>query len=357
MKRITRNKTRLVEVGKVKIGNYNPVVIQSMTNTLTSDLSKTLTQIKALAQRGCQLVRVAVPDELSATKLASLVHQSPIPIIADIHFNHLLAIKAIEQKVHKIRINPGNLGSTYKIDEILNALKDNPIPMRIGINSGSLESELQTLYHQHPAQALFLSAAKWSDYFLERDFNNFVVSIKSSSVLSTIEANREYSHRYRQPIHLGITESGTVQSGSIFSSVGLGILLYEGIGDTIRVSLSGDPVNEIYVAQKILQSLEINPKPLGRLIACPTCSRCEYDVCNIAKRIEQKMLEQNVNLTIAVMGCIVNGPGEAKDADVGIAGSKHKVLLFEKGDIIDQINPDQAEKRLWEQVQKIIKSQ
>ncbi|MBN1150323.1 flavodoxin-dependent (E)-4-hydroxy-3-methylbut-2-enyl-diphosphate synthase [candidate division WOR-3 bacterium] len=348
-----RKPKNAVKVGDVVIGGDSPIVVQSMTNTPTKNASATLDQVHSLHESGCQLVRVSVPDKESARSLTQIVKKAPCPIIADIHFDHELALRSIEAGAQKIRINPGNINSNIKVDKIIAALIEHGTAVRIGVNSGSLERELFKLYSANPPLALAKSAEKWTDYFTQKGVERIVVSIKSSSVPATVKANEIFSKINRVPLHLGITESGTVRSGTVFSSVGLGILLHEGIGDTIRVSLSGDPVEEVFVAKQILASLGLYDK-LPRVIACPTCARCTYDVVNISKKIEHKLLKYKSNITVAVMGCQVNGPGEAKEADIGIAGGKNYVLLFKKGVVIAKIPKDTAEKTLWQEIKKII---
>jgi len=300
------------------------------------------------------MVRISIPDKISVKSLRQIIDNTQLPVIADIHFDHTLAIKSLESGVHKIRINPGNINSKEKIDEIIRALKIHNKAVRIGINSGSLEKSLENIYKKDPSQALFESARNWTEYFSERGIENLVVSIKSSSVPITIKANKLYSKEYSFPIHLGITESGTIKSGSIYSSVGIGILLYLGIGDTIRVSLSGDPVEEIYVAKTILKSLGISKKG-PRIISCPTCARSQYNVTDIAEKIEELLLKENKDITVAIMGCVVNGPGEAKEADIGIAGSSTKIVLFKKGKIFDQCPPELAVSKLWKEIENFKK--
>lgn len=350
---INRRKTGSVRIGSVVIGSGSPVAIQSMTNTPTKDAGATLEQIFELHENGCDLVRVSVPDKESAAALSKIIRSSPIPVIADIHYDYLLALKSLDSGVSKIRINPGNINSFEKIDSVINALRKHSSAVRIGINSGSLERELMPTYEKNPSLALTKSAEKWTDYFKNKGVENLVVSIKSSSVQVTVAANRMFAKNKDVPLHLGITEAGTVRSGTVFSSVGLGILLYSGIGDTLRVSLSGDPVEEVIVAKKILSSLGLYEN-LPRVIACPTCARCSYDVIKISRIIENKLSKIKSPITVAVMGCTVNGPGEAKEADIGIAGGKNYVLLFKKGVAVAKLPKESAEKLLWQEIKKLV---
>ncbi len=350
-----KRKTRLVVSGDLEIGGNSRITIQSMTNTLTKDVWATLSQIKALHESGCDFVRVSVPDKESAQALKKIITHSPVPLIADIHFDHELAIKSIETGVPKIRINPGNISDKNKIDKIIKAILKNGTALRIGVNSGSLEKNLLTLYEKDPPFALAQSAEKWVDYFSSKGVEKIIVSIKSSSVPVTVKANEIFARKNDIPLHLGVTEAGTVKTGTIVSSVGLGILLWNGIGDTIRVSLSGNPVEEVTAAKQILSSLGIRDD-LPRVIACPTCARCCYDVIGISKRIENKLKKIKKPITVAVMGCVVNGPGEAKEADIGIAGGKNTVLLFKKGAVKAKISKESAEKILWQEIKKLVTS-
>lgn len=326
---ISRKKTREIRVRNIQIGNGAPVVIQSMTNVSPYESEAILNQIEQLSKAGCKIVRLTVPDEKAAAAFASVRKQTDIPLVADIHFNYLLAIAAIEAGADKVRINPGNIGSHEKVKAVIDAAKSAHIPVRIGVNSGSLEKNLLEKYGGPSPQALTESALGYISLMEKLGFGDIILSIKASDVLTTINACRLLSEKTDVPQHIGITESGTVRTGSIRSAVGIGTLLSEGIGDTIRVSLAGDPVNEIYVAKEILKSLGLEKGPV--VIACPTCGRTQIDVEQLASKVEEMMTDINLPLKIAVMGCVVNGPGEAKDADIGVAGGKHEGLIFVKG--------------------------
>jgi len=330
-----RKKTKAISVRGIKIGGNAPVVIQSMTNTPSGDIDGTLKQIEKLTAAGCQIVRIAVPDENSVNSFKQIRKQTDVALVADIHFNYKLAIAAIEAGADKIRINPGNIGSDQRVKMVVDAAASANIPIRIGVNSGSLEKKLLQKYGGSSPEALLESAQNYISMMNSWNFQNIIISIKASDVLTTIRACRLLASHSDVPQHIGITESGTVRSGSIRSAVGIGTLLAEGIGDTIRVSLSGDPVEEIYVAKEILKSLDLMKGPV--VIACPTCGRTQIDVASLASQVEQIISRIQVPIKIAVMGCVVNGPGEARDADIGIAGGKHEGLLFIKGEPVCKV--------------------
>jgi len=330
-----RKKTKAISVRGIKIGGNAPVVIQSMTNTPSGDIDGTLKQIEKLTAAGCQIVRIAVPDENSVNSFKQIRKQTDVALVADIHFNYKLAIAAIEAGADKIRINPGNIGSDQRVKMVVDAAASANIPIRIGVNSGSLEKKLLQKYGGSSPEALLESAQNYISMMNSWNFQNIIISIKASDVLTTIRACRLLANHSDVPQHIGITESGTVRSGSIRSAVGIGTLLAEGIGDTIRVSLSGDPVEEIYVAKEILKSLDLMKGPV--VIACPTCGRTQIDVASLASQVEQIISRIQVPIKIAVMGCVVNGPGEARDADIGIAGGKHEGLLFIKGEPVCKV--------------------
>jgi len=330
-----RKKTKAISVRGIKIGGNAPVVIQSMTNTPSGDIDGTLKQIEKLTAAGCQIVRIAVPDENSVNSFKQIRKQTDVALVADIHFNYKLAIAAIEAGADKIRINPGNIGSDQRVKMVVDAAASANIPIRIGVNSGSLEKKLLQKYGGSSPEALLESAQNYISMMNSWNFQNIIISIKASDVLTTIRACRLLASHSDVPQHIGITESGTVRSGSIRSAVGIGTLLAEGIGDTIRVSLSGDPVEEIYVAKEILKSLDLMKGPV--VIACPTCGRTQIDVASLASQVEQIISGIQVPIKIAVMGCVVNGPGEARDADIGIAGGKHEGLLFIKGEPVCKV--------------------
>ena len=328
-----RRKTKKIRVANLFIGGDAPVSIQSMINT--RDLASSIEQIRRLETAGCEIVRMAVPDTASVKLFSAIKKQIHIPLVADIHFDYKLALAAIDAGADKIRINPGNIGSANRIKEVLSACSAAGIPIRIGVNGGSLEKDILQQYGHPVPEALIESAARHIRLCEEQGFYDLIVSIKASDVPGMIAANRFFSQRFDYPLHLGVTESGTEQSGSIRSTVGIGTLLAEGIGDTIRVSLSGDPVREIYVAKKILSALKLRRGGVT-VISCPTCGRASYDVAAIAEDLEARTEHIQKEMHVAVMGCVVNGPGEAREADLGIAGAGDgKVMLFENGNKID----------------------
>ncbi len=331
-----RKITRKVMVGKIAIGGDAPIAIQSMTNTKTANFTLTLEQIRDLEAAGCELIRVAVPDLDSVEALKKIVSQSAIPVIADIHFDYRLALASIAGGAAKIRINPGNIGGKERFIEVARNAEAAGIPLRIGVNAGSLEKKLLDLYRQKPADALFESALSYVDLLEKISFNQIVVSIKASSAYTTIQANRLFAEHLSYPLHLGVTEAGPLKTGSIKAAIGIGTLLAEGIGDTFRVSLTADPVEEIRVAREILQALGLRIfKP--ELISCPTCGRCETDLVQLTKTVEKIISDLNLPLRIAVMGCAVNGPGEAREADLGICAGKKQGLVFRKGKVVKTV--------------------
>lgn len=332
-----RCKTRIVNVGNIKLGGNNKVVIQSMTNTLTKDVDATIKQILDLEKVGCEIVRVACLDIDDAQAIRLIKEKINIPIVADIHYDYKIALAAIEAGVDKIRINPGNIGSKDKVIAVINACKKRNIPIRIGVNSGSLEKDLLEKYGNKPtAMAMVESAKRHVDILEELGFYDIVISLKASNIDLCIESYREASKMFNYPLHIGITESGTKFGGTIKSSIGLGILLKEGIGNTIRISLSDDPVEEILVCKEILKNCNLL-SDMPTLISCPTCGRTKIDLISITKEIEMFLRDINSNITVAVMGCAVNGPGEARHADIGIAGGNKEGLLFKKGQIIKKV--------------------
>lgn len=336
----------------IKIGGNNPISIQSMCNTDTRDANKTINQIKQLEEEGCEIIRVAVPD-LEATKSLEKIKQSiSIPLVADIHFDYRLALESIKSGVDKIRINPGNIGDEARIKQVINSAKDNNIPIRIGVNSGSLEKDLIKKYKGVTVDGLVESALRHVNIIENHDYNNIIVSIKSSNVPSTIEAYTKLSSKIDYPLHLGITEAGTVWGGSIKSSVGVGAILSMGIGDTIRISLTGDPIEEIKVAKEILKSLELRRFGI-EFVSCPTCGRTEVDLISIANEVEAHCRKINKNIKVAVMGCIVNGPGEAREADIGIAGGNGYGIIFKKGVVIKRVEEQNLIKELLELIEEL----
>ncbi|MBU0501836.1 MAG: flavodoxin-dependent (E)-4-hydroxy-3-methylbut-2-enyl-diphosphate synthase [bacterium] len=329
--------TKKIKIGSVEIGGGSPIAVQSMTKTKTSDIDATVKQIHALEKAGCQIVRSAVPDKGSALALKEIKKQINIPLVADIHFNHTYAIMAAEAGVDKLRINPGNIGDPDKIKAVVEAAKAHKIPIRVGVNSGSLEQKIKQKYGGHvTAKGLVESALNNIKVLEKLKFTDIVISIKATSVPMTIEAHRLIAKKTNYPLHVGITESGIPKIGTIRSSVGIGAILAEGIGDTIRVSLTGDPVEEIRVAYEILKSLELTFHGLT-IISCPTCGRADIDVVKVASEIEEKTKHIKQPLRVAIMGCEVNGPGEAADADVGLAGGNGVGLIFREGQIVRKV--------------------
>lgn len=344
-----RRKTREIKIGNKKIGNNSPILVQSMCNTDTTDAKATIAQIKRLEKAGCEIVRVSVPDMEAAVALKEIKKNISIPLVADIHFDYRLAIAAAPY-VDKLRINPGNIGSIDKVKQVVDAANKYKIPIRIGVNSGSIEKEIQEKYG-YTAEALFESVKKNVKILEDLDFHNIVISAKMSDVEDTIRVYRMISKEYDYPLHVGVTEAGTLLSGSIKSSLGIGILLNEGIGDTIRVSLTDDPEREVEVAYSILQFLDIR-RTKREIISCPTCSRTKVDLISIAKEVEEKTKDIKVPLKIAVMGCVVNGPGEARNADIGVACGDKQGAIFRKGKVIKTV----PEERIVEELLKEIKN-
>ena len=333
---INRINTRTIKVGNLEIGGNNNVIIQSMCNTKTKNVEETVKQILELENAGCEMIRVACLDEEDAKAIKSIKERIHIPIVADIHFDYKIALAAIEAGVDKIRINPGNIGSKDKTKAVVEACKKKNIPIRIGVNGGSLEKELLKKYGKPCAEAMVESAKKHIEILEELDFYDTCISLKASNLDLCLKAYEMAANTFDYPLHLGITEAGTAFSGTIKSSIGLGVLLREGIGNTIRVSLSDDPIEEIKVAKEILKDCGLYKKS-PTLIACPTCGRTEYDMIPIAKEMEKFLQTLESNITVAVMGCVVNGPGEASNADIGIAGGKNEAVLFKKGQVIRKI--------------------
>lgn len=322
-------------MGGVPIGGGAPTTVQSMTNTDTGDFEATLAQVKRLESAGCEIIRVSIPDEKSIKSFSELKKESAVPLVADIHFRADLAVAAIKAGADKVRINPGNIGGKEAVAKIVEAAGERRVPIRIGVNAGSISAGFRDL--DLPLSRKLVDSALESIELVESlGFKEIIVSAKAYSVTETIETYRELAKRIDHPLHLGVTESGTLKSGSIRSAVGLGILLWEGIGDTVRVSLSADPVHEVHIAQQILQALEIR-RFRPELIACPTCARCEVDLIPIARKVEEKMAGMTKPIKVAVMGCSVNGPGEARQADVGIAAGKGKGVIFKKGEPVETI--------------------
>ena len=326
-------KTKEVAIGGVRIGGGNPIAIQSMTNTKTEDVAATVAQILALEKAGCEIIRCAVPTMEAAKALAEIKKQIHIPLVADIHFDYRLAIAAVENGADKIRINPGNIGSKERIQAVVDCCKERNVPIRVGVNSGSLEKNLVEKYGGVTAEGLVESALDKVAIIEEMGYDNLVISIKSSDVLMCIRAHELIAEKTEYPLHVGITESGTIYSGSVKSAVGLGCILHQNIGDTIRVSLTGDPVQEIYAAKMILKTLGLRTGGIT-VVSCPTCGRTQIDLISLAGQVEEMVKEFDLDIKVAVMGCAVNGPGEAKEADIGIAGGIGEGLLIKKGEIV-----------------------
>lgn len=347
-----RKITRPVLVGGIEIGGGKPIVVQSMTTTKPRDVTVTLSEIQRLADAGCELVRLAVPEASDALALKKIVSLSPLPVIADIHFNHELAIAAAKAGVHKLRINPGTFRSRKKLDELTQILRSDNIPIRVGANSGSVSPAFSILYNEQPAEALVQSTLQYIDLLNQNGVTNIVVSLKSSDVITTVKAYRRFSELSDLPLHIGITEAGPGVVGATRSAVGITLLLSEGIGDTIRVSLTGDPVDEIKACYEILNSLALPHRhPYLKLISCPTCGRISYDLINLISDIEKELFLVKKNASVAIMGCAVNGPGEAREADIGLAGEKGKFLLFKKGKIIGKgLDLDEARRLLIKEI-------
>lgn len=352
MDKIVRKKTNVVSVGGVLLGGDNPIRVQSMNNTDTRDYKKTLEQINQLYEAGCDITRVAIPDMDAAEALKEICSKSPIPVVADIHFDYRLAIKAAENGASKIRINPGNIGSEDNVRAVINICKERNIPIRVGVNSGSLERGLIEKYNGICAEAMTESALGSVSILEKQGFNDIVISIKSSSPLLTIQTYRDLSSKCSYPLHVGVTEAGTLREGIIKSSVGIGTLLAEGIGDTIRVSLTGRPVDEVVAGISILKSLNLRKGGIT-FVSCPTCGRTQVPLIELANEIEEKLCNLPYDLKVAVMGCVVNGPGEAKDADIGLAGGKDEFLLFKNGQTVRKIPSSIAAEEFIKEVVKL----
>lgn len=336
---INRKRTRQIYVGNVPLGGGAPIAVQSMTNTFTADIDSTVSQIVRLQNAGCEIVRVAVPDEASAKAIAVIKQQVAIPVIADIHFSHRLAIAAARSGADALRINPGNIGGKAKIKAVIDCAGDHGISIRVGVNSGSIEKELLKKYRAPTAAAMVESALRHLDMIGSFGFDNIKVSLKASDVGRTIEAYRLFSSKSDFPVHVGVTEAGGLFPGLVKSAIGIGTLLTEGIGDTIRVSLTRDPVDEVRAAFEILKALDIRQRGPD-IISCPTCGRCNIDLFHIVDEVEKATINHIAPIKIAIMGCVVNGPGEAKEADIGIAGGDDRGVLFKKGEIVKTFSQD-----------------
>lgn len=342
-----------ITIGNISIGNNQPIAIQSMTNTDTKNIIATINQIKRLQTAGCNIARIAIYDMECVPTIRAIKEQLTIPIVADIHYNHELAIASIKSGVDKVRLNPGNIGKKENVIKVINVAKEYDIPIRVGVNGGSLPIHLYDIYAKDKYQALYLAVKEQVDILEEQSFNNIVISAKCSSVVDTITINQLLNDSYDYPLHIGVTEAGTYHKGAIKSAVAMGALVHQGIGDTIRVSLTDDPVNEVLVAKEILQSLGKYPQGID-IISCPTCGRTNVDIIKIANEIEEKTANLKGKLTVAIMGCGVNGPNEAKHADVGIAGGLHEALLFKKGKIIRKVKEEDIVNVIMEEIHKLI---
>ncbi len=347
-----RKKTHKVKVGSMFVGGDAPISVQSMTNTDTRDAGSTLRQISALEDVGCDIIRCAVPDMEACDALVKICNGTRLPVVADIHFDYKLALKAIDNGISALRINPGNIGSIDRVEMVSKKAKEKNIPIRIGVNSGSLEKDLLERYGSPCAEALVESALRHVDILEKMNFNDIVISIKSSRVPVMIDSYRLLSNRVNYPLHIGVTEAGTLWRGTIKSSIGIGALLSEGIGDTIRVSLTGDPVEEIRVGKDILRSLGYINEGV-EFISCPTCGRTQINLIAIAEEVEKRLASMDKNIKVAVMGCVVNGPGEAREADIGIAGGNGEGLIFKKGVIIKKVKEDELVEELIKEIEKM----
>ena len=350
-----RENTKIIKIGNQVIGGGNPILIQSMTNTKTEDVKATISQIQKLEQAGCDIIRCTANNEAAAKAFSEIKKEIHIPIVADIHFDYRLAIMAMEHGADKIRINPGNIGGPERIKEVVACAKDHKIPIRVGVNSGSLEKNLVEKYHGVTAEGIVESALDKVHMLEEYGFDDIVISIKSSDVLMCVRAHELIAEKTNYPLHVGITEAGTLTRGNIKSAVGLGIILHQGIGDTIRVSLTGDPINEIVSAKLILKTLGLRKGGI-EVVSCPTCGRTSIDLIGLANKVENLVTDyEHLNIKVAVMGCVVNGPGEAREADIGIAGGKGEGLLIKHGEIIKKVPEEQLlqvleeELRNWEE--------
>ena len=344
-----RTQTKTVQIGNCIIGGGNPILIQSMTNTKTEDVKATTEQINRLAAAGCDIIRCAVPTMEAAHALKEIKKEIQIPLVADIHFDYRLAIAAIENGADKIRINPGNIGSKERLLAVVEAAKERNLPIRVGVNSGSLEKEIVEKYHGVTAEGIVESALDKVHMIEDIGYDNLVISIKSSNVLMCVKAHELIAEKTDHPLHVGITESGTIISGNIKSSIGLGLILHQGIGDTIRVSLTGDPLEEIKSAKLILRTLGLRTGGI-EVVSCPTCGRTQINLIELANQVENMVADIPLNIKVAVMGCVVNGPGEAKEADIGIAGGIHEGLIIKHGEVYKKVPEDELLPALREEL-------
>lgn len=349
-----KRQTKQIHVGNIPVGGGAPCAVQSMCSTDTRDVAATLDQVRALTAAGCEIVRCAVPDMAAAEALGEIKGQSPIPVIADIHFDYRLALRVLEGGIDGLRLNPGNIGERWKVEEVVKAARERLVPIRIGVNAGSLEKELLEKYGHPTAEAMVESALGHVRILEDIGYDQIKISLKASDVMKTVEAYRLLSQKVDYPLHIGITEAGTIFSGTIKSSVGLGILLADGIGDTMRVSLTGDPVDEVRVGFEILKALGLRQRGVN-FVSCPTCGRCQINLIGVAQEVESRLAAIDAHLTVAVMGCVVNGPGEAREADVGIAGGRGEGLLFRHGEIVRKVPESEMADALVAEVEQMAK--
>lgn len=349
---MNRVKTKKVKVGNTFIGGDSKIAVQSMTNTDTRNVEQTVKQINELEEAGCDIIRCAVPDMEAGEAIKKIVKNINIPLVSDIHFDYKLALKSIENGVSALRINPGNIGSIDRVREVAKAAKEKNIPIRIGVNSGSLQKDILNKYGKVCPEALVESALEHVNILENVNFDDIAISIKSSNVIQMIESYRMISRKVNYPLHLGVTEAGTIWRGTIKSSIGIGTLLSEGIGDTIRVSLTGNPVEEVKVGREILKSLGYLNEGI-EFVSCPTCGRTRIDLIKIAEEVEKKLGNCNKNIKVAVMGCVVNGPGEAREADIGIAGGNGEGLIFKKGEIVKKVNESDLVDELLKEIESM----
>jgi (E)-4-hydroxy-3-methylbut-2-enyl-diphosphate synthase len=344
--------TRQLMIGTVPVGGDAPCAVQSMCSTDTRDVPATLAQIRGLAEGGCEIIRCAVPDMDAALALGQIKRESPIPVIADIHFDYKLALRVLDGGIDGLRLNPGNIGDTWKVAEVVRSAAERTVPIRVGVNAGSLEKELLEKYGHPTPEAMVESALGHVRILEDLGYREIKISLKASDVMKTVAAYRLLSAKVDYPLHIGITEAGTIFSGTIKSSVGLGILLADGIGDTLRVSLTGDPQDEVRVGYEILKSLGLRQRGVN-FVSCPTCGRCQINLVKVAEDVERQLQGIDKRITVAVMGCAVNGPGEAREADVGIAGGKGEGLVFRHGEIVRKVPEDQLAVALLEEISKL----
>ena len=348
-----RNKTQKIYVGHVPIGGEAPVAVQSMTNTDTRDVSSTADQIDRLAEAGCEIVRLAVPDMQAATAFKEIKSRTKTPLIADIHFDHRLALVALDNGANGLRINPGNIGGQQAVAKVVKAAAGLKVPIRIGVNAGSLQKEILRKYGHPSPEAMVESAIRHVELFESLGFNQIKISLKSSNVINTIKSYELLSQKVDYPLHLGVTEAGTLISGTVKSAIGIGLLLAKGIGDTIRVSLTRDPVEEVMVAYEILRALDLRHRG-PEIISCPTCGRCEIDLFGLVEKVERALGGISASPKVAIMGCVVNGPGEAREADIGVAGGRGQGILFKKGKVIGKVPEAKLAETLIKEVKKLV---